>query len=327
MKKGLEESWKDPRVVLVAKMQLTAFGPPTASDQTAPKARIARTDHPEQGRHGDHCAVTGPSLLSAPHRFASAGLRQSIFGPRLETTVTSCSQISHRMDDFDFNDDVFDGLDEADLADLERPSKRQKSSHPTPSAPRNPQHLALAEKLLTEKFGYAAFRHEQAGAIQSILAGENALAIFPTGAGKSLCYQIPAIAFPELDRTEGRAPADAGLTIVVSPLIALMKDQVDALQKRGISADSIDSTKSWEQQREIYAKIRNSQLRILYCAPERLNNEGFVVSIRDVPGGIRLLAVDEAHCVSEVRREVALEVGERGLTMLDSGATASGRTT
>jgi superfamily II DNA helicase RecQ len=201
------------------------------------------------------------------------------------------------MDEFDLEDDVFDGLDEAELEELERPAKRQKSSHP---ATPNQQHLDLAQKLLTEKFGYAAFRYEQAGAIQSILAGDNALAIFPTGAGKSLCYQIPAIAFPELDRTQGRAPENAGLTIVVSPLIALMKDQVDALQKRGISADSIDSTKSWDQQREIYAKIRNSQLRILYCAPERLNNEGFVVSIRDVPGGIRLLAVDEAHCVSEV---------------------------
>ncbi|KAK0622536.1 P-loop containing nucleoside triphosphate hydrolase protein [Immersiella caudata] len=202
------------------------------------------------------------------------------------------------MDEFDFDDDVFDDLDEAELEELERPAKRQKSSHPA-SAPNAEEHLALAQRLLTEKFGYAAFRHEQAGAIQSILAGNNALAIFPTGAGKSLCYQIPAIAFPELDRAEGRASENAGLAIVVSPLIALMKDQVDALRKRGISADSIDSTKTWDQQIEIYARIRNSQLRILYCAPERLNNEGFVVSIRDVPGGIRLVAVDEAHCVSE----------------------------
>ena len=80
-----------------------------------------------------------------------------------------------------------------------------------------------------------------------------------------------------------------------------MKDQVDALRKRGIAADSIDSTKNWDQLQLIYASLRKSQLRILYCAPERLNNEGFVESIKDVPGGIRLLAVDEAHCVSEVR--------------------------
>jgi superfamily II DNA helicase RecQ len=80
-----------------------------------------------------------------------------------------------------------------------------------------------------------------------------------------------------------------------------MKDQVDALKKRGIPAESIDSSKSWEDIQRIYASLRESKLRILYCAPERLNNEGFVATIGDIPGGIRLLAVDEAHCVSEVR--------------------------
>lgn len=98
-----------------------------------------------------------------------------------------------------------------------------------------------------------------------------------------------------------RDPANAGVTIVVSPLIALMKDQVDALQRRGIPADSIDSSKPWHQLQGIYAQLRDSKLRILYCAPERLNNEGFVATIRDIPGGIRLVAIDEAHCVSEVR--------------------------
>ncbi|KAK4098516.1 ATP-dependent DNA helicase [Parathielavia hyrcaniae] len=161
-------------------------------------------------------------------------------------------------------------------------------------------HLELAERILKAQFGYPSFRHEQAGAIQSILGGDNALVIFPTGAGKSLCYQIPAIAFPELDEADGRrAPSDAGVTLVVSPLIALMKDQVDALKKRGIPADSIDSSKSWDDVQRIYASLRESKLRILYCAPERLNNEGFVATIGDIPGGIRLLAVDEAHCVSE----------------------------
>lgn len=203
-----------------------------------------------------------------------------------------------KADEFDLGNDSdpFDGLDEADLDTLERPAKKRQRFSTSPP----PDHLPLAQRLLTETFGFTSFRYEQAGVIQSILAGDNALAVFPTGAGKSLCYQIPAIAFPELDRiNRGRAPQHAGLTIVVSPLLALMKDQVDALQKRGISADSIDSTKSWEQQKEVYAKIQNSELRILYCAPERLNNEGFAVSMRDVPGGIRLIAVDEAHCVSE----------------------------
>lgn len=79
-----------------------------------------------------------------------------------------------------------------------------------------------------------------------------------------------------------------------------MKDQVDALQKRGISANCIDSTKTWAQLQLIYESLRKGQLRILYCAPERLNNEGFVQGVKDIPGGIRLLAVDEAHCISEV---------------------------
>ncbi|KAK0702376.1 P-loop containing nucleoside triphosphate hydrolase protein [Lasiosphaeris hirsuta] len=204
------------------------------------------------------------------------------------------------MDDFDF-DDVFDDVDEAKLEQLERPTKRQKSAHSTENAQEvNQSHQALAERLLNEKFGYATFRYEQAGAIQRVLAGQNTLVVFPTGAGKSLCYQIPAIAFPELDKADGtREPDVAGVTLVVSPLIALMKDQVDALRKRGISANSIDSTKSWDELQNIYASLRRSQLRILYCAPERLNNEGFIETIKYVPGGIRLLAVDEAHCVSE----------------------------
>ncbi|KAK4183790.1 P-loop containing nucleoside triphosphate hydrolase protein [Podospora australis] len=197
------------------------------------------------------------------------------------------------FEDFEFGDDPFDDIDEAGLAELEQPAaKRPKLSQEN--------HLSLAQRLLADKFGYESFRHEQAGAIQSLLAGDNALAIFPTGAGKSLCYQIPAIAFPELDKSEGsRTPAQAGITLVVSPLIALMKDQVDALQKRGIAADSIDSSKRLDEINTIYHAIQTSELRILYCAPEKLNNEVFVNSIKGVPGGIRLLAVDEAHCVSE----------------------------
>ncbi|KAK3935729.1 P-loop containing nucleoside triphosphate hydrolase protein [Diplogelasinospora grovesii] len=229
-----------------------------------------------------------------------------------------------KLEDPDYGDDLFDGLDEAELVKLESPTqtpaqpgkrsydngaivvnafpslKRQKSSQPTSLEVNNTEHLALAERLLSEKFGYKSFRHEQAGAIQRILAGQNTLVVFPTGAGKSLCYQIPAIAFPELDKAEGlRASGKSGVTIVVSPLIALMKDQVDALQKRGIAADCIDSTKKYEQTQLIYASLQKGQLRILYCAPERLDNEGFVERLKEIPGGIRLLAVDEAHCISE----------------------------
>ncbi|KAK3899513.1 P-loop containing nucleoside triphosphate hydrolase protein [Staphylotrichum tortipilum] len=160
--------------------------------------------------------------------------------------------------------------------------------------------MEVAQKLLTETFGYTAFRHEQAGAIGRILAGANALVVFPTGAGKSLCYQIPAIAFPQLDlQNASRTPGEHGITIVISPLIALMKDQVDALKKRNVPAECIDSTKTWEQQQQTYAALREGKLRILYCSPERLNNEGFVATMRHVRGGVRLLAVDEAHCISE----------------------------
>ncbi|KAF5120838.1 ATP-dependent DNA helicase RecQ [Metarhizium anisopliae] len=160
--------------------------------------------------------------------------------------------------------------------------------------------MHLAQNLLTETFGHKTFRHEQERAIERILAGGNALTIFPTGAGKSLCYQIPAIAFEQLDLKNGsRAPGEHGLSIVVSPLIALMKDQVDALKRRRLPADCIDSTKTWEQQQQIYAGLREGIIRILYCAPERLNNEGFVATMRHVRGGVRLLAVDEAHCISE----------------------------
>ena len=191
------------------------------------------------------------------------------------------------------DDDVFDKIDEEELAQLERPSqpqngkrkthgpggvmetaqqpKRQKGAPGAPPPAPNPSHLALAQRLLSEKFGYEAFRHEQAGAIQQILAGQNCLAIFPTGAGKSLCYQIPAIAFPELDQAEGlRGPGESGVTIVVSPLIALMKDQVDTLRRRGIAADCIDSTKSWDQTQLVYAALRKGDLRLLLAKSQNL---------------------------------------------------------
>ncbi|KAI0466512.1 ATP-dependent DNA helicase recQ [Xylaria cf. heliscus] len=183
--------------------------------------------------------------------------------------------------------------------DGENASKRAKHD------PAREQYDSIARSVLKQNFGYDDFRHEQAAAIRAILQGDSALVVFPTGAGKSLCYQIPGIAFPELDaagltqRQSKTAAVGPGITIVVSPLIALMKDQVDALQRRGIPAACLDSTKTYEEQKSINASIQDGRLRILYCAPERLNNEGFVESIKYVPGGIRLVAVDEAHCISE----------------------------
>jgi superfamily II DNA helicase RecQ len=111
--------------------------------------------------------------------------------------------------------------------------------------------------------------------------------------------QIPAVAFELLDKQNG-IQSGHGVTLVVSPLLSLMKDQVGALRKRNIAAESMDSTKSFDEMQLVRTAIRKGHLKILYCAPERLNNEAFVESIKDMPGGIRLLAVDEAHCISEV---------------------------
>ncbi|KHN94543.1 DNA helicase, ATP-dependent, RecQ type [Metarhizium album ARSEF 1941] len=151
--------------------------------------------------------------------------------------------------------------------------------------------MQVAQDLLTETFGHKGLRHEQEGAIRRILAGENVLAIFATDT---------AVALEQLDcRQRSKAPGEHGIIIVVSPLIALIKDQVDSLKRRGLPADCTDSSKSWEQLQQIPAALRHGKLRILCCAPERLNNEGFVETMRNVRGGVRLLAVDEAHCISE----------------------------
>ncbi len=140
------------------------------------------------------------------------------------------------------------------------------------------------EDALTRQFGYPVFREGQREVIDSLLAGRPALAVFPTGGGKSLCYQLPAVLLE-------------GLTLVVSPLIALMKDQVDALQLRGIAAERLDSSLSAEEAFAVYDRIERKELKLLYVAPERLANENFRARLRGVR--ISLLAVDEAHCISE----------------------------
>jgi superfamily II DNA helicase RecQ len=96
-----------------------------------------------------------------------------------------------------------------------------------------------------------------------------------------------------------RGPNDGGVSIVVSPLIALMKDQVDALQKLGVYACAMDSSKKRDEYLQMNQDLKDGKVKIMYCAPERLNNEGFIGSIKHVRGGVRLVAVDEAHCVSE----------------------------
>jgi superfamily II DNA helicase RecQ len=181
--------------------------------------------------------------------------------------------------------------------------KRKGSDIEPPAAKRlalDPNISALAVDVLAKSFRMKAFRLMQEQAIATLLSGGSATVVFPTGGGKSLCFQIPALLFSELDKIEGkRDAADGGITLVVSPLIALMKDQVDALVKRGIKAAVLDSTKTREAYLHTCDMLRNGQLKLLYCAPERLNNEGFVEQMKHVRGGVRLLAVDEAHCISE----------------------------
>jgi len=138
--------------------------------------------------------------------------------------------------------------------------------------------------LLRERFGFEAFRGGQEEVIGHLLAGRSALAVFPTGSGKSLCYQLPALMLE-------------GLTVVVSPLIALMKDQVDFLRGRGIAASRLDSSVSREEFEEIQAALGAGSLKLLFVAPERFSNERFLARLQAL--AIDLLVIDEAHCISE----------------------------
>ena len=138
--------------------------------------------------------------------------------------------------------------------------------------------------VLTARFGHDSFRPGQQRVVEALLEGRSALAVFPTGAGKSLCYQLPAVL---LD----------GLTVVVSPLIALMKNQIDALVGQGIGAARLDSSLGPDETREVSQRLRDGGVKLLYVAPERFNNERFVAQLERTR--IALFAVDEAHCVSE----------------------------
>ncbi|MFK3972688.1 ATP-dependent DNA helicase RecQ [Pseudomonas sp. NPDC087358] len=139
-------------------------------------------------------------------------------------------------------------------------------------------------QTLEQVFGYRQFRLGQEAAISAVLAGRSAAAIFPTGSGKSLCYQLPALLLPHL-------------TLVVSPLLALIQDQLAFLQRHGIAAASIDSAQSREDVADVMARARSGELKILMISVERLKNERFRHFITQVP--ISLLVVDEAHCISE----------------------------
>lgn len=140
------------------------------------------------------------------------------------------------------------------------------------------------EQALKILFGYDSFRAGQKSVIDSILAGRDAFAVMPTGAGKSVCYQIPAVLLP-------------GITLVVSPLISLMQDQVKALNEAGVPAAFINSSLSEKDYNETIRRARQGIYKIIYIAPERLVTEGFLALAKSVP--VSMVTVDEAHCISQ----------------------------
>ncbi len=140
------------------------------------------------------------------------------------------------------------------------------------------------ERILREVFGYPQFRAPQGAIIDHVARGGDALVLMPTGGGKSLCYQIPALVRP-------------GLAVVVSPLIALMQDQVAALKEAGVRAEALNSALDWQEAQRIEQRVRAGELDLLYLAPERLLTERCLELLGSVP--LSLIAIDEAHCVSQ----------------------------
>ena len=145
------------------------------------------------------------------------------------------------------------------------------------------------ERALAGVFGFTTLRPGQAEVIADVLEGRPVIAVMPTGAGKSLCYQLPALILAE----------HGGVTLVVSPLIALMKDQVDALTARGVAAAALTSAASPDQQRDILDGLRTGTLSIVFVAPERFKSPRFLDALRACGDRLALLAIDEAHCISE----------------------------
>jgi ATP-dependent DNA helicase RecQ len=179
--------------------------------------------------------------------------------------------------------------------------------------------LDSARALLHSVFGFGAFRPGQEEIVRAVLEGENVLAVMPTGSGKSLCYQLPAIARP-------------GLTLVVSPLIALMRDQVRALTAAGVAAGSLNSSNEPAENARVMSLLRSDELKLLYVAPERLARPDMVETLAE--SNVKMMAIDEAHCVSQWGHDfrpeyltlgtLARQIG--GLQTMALTATADGPT-
>jgi ATP-dependent DNA helicase RecQ len=170
---------------------------------------------------------------------------------------------------------------------LESPSDTSKPSHTTEGDQRADTTVEEDELLasLTRYFGYTSFRDKQREIIEAILKGSNVLAAFPTGYGKSLCYQLPALMLP-------------GLTVVVSPLISLMKDQVDGLKQRGVhEVAQINSSLRLDEYQWEFGRLTRGEVKLLYIAPERLRSHRFLDLLDSL--SISLFAIDEAHCISQ----------------------------
>jgi ATP-dependent DNA helicase RecQ len=161
-----------------------------------------------------------------------------------------------------------------------------------------------AREKLQEVFGFEDFLDGQEGVIGEILSGRDGSVVMPTGGGKSLCYQLPAL-------------CREGVTLVVSPLIALMKDQVDALEERGVAVTLINSTLTWNEQKERLDGMKNGAYQLVYIAPERFRAGSFMNALRDVK--IEMVAIDEAHCLSQWGHDFRPDYMRLGKALEDLG--------